>query len=102
MNGATETYRFSVVSKYGINSTTGSLEINLPAETELLEDATCRAYCEETGEELTCTAISYPVLNIQRLVITHNSDGDYSGKNIIVEVPQGVRNPTTSRQSGTF
>ena len=102
VNGATETYIFSVVSKYGINIGTGSLEINLPAEVELLDGTTCRAYCEETGEELTCSAISYDVLNIQRLVITHESDSDYSGKNIIIEVPKGVRNPTALRQSGAF
>jgi len=35
-------------------------------------------------------------------VITHDGEEDHAGKNIIVEVPQGVRNPTSTRQSGTF
>ena len=35
-------------------------------------------------------------------MITHDGDEDYSGKNIIVEVTQGVRNPTSNNQSGTF
>ena len=64
MNGATETYKFSFVSKYGIEGSTGLLEIDLPVETVLLDDAECRAYCVKTGEELICTAIAFASLDI--------------------------------------
>jgi hypothetical protein len=101
VTGAIQTYQFNIVLNNGLQSETGKLELDLPADVELLDAATCVAFEEATLVLLDCEVLK--TSEIQRLIVTHShSSTDFRHENIMLKVQNSIRNPTTSQQSGFF